>query len=130
MHTPKERYRSNLNFTVVTFFVLVSLATGFYLGMVAAKGPLIETSRNKDNSAIYQNLWQYRIDFFNLLLISVGYVFAVLILLVAIGRNKINKEKREEITDLERLGDLFKKGVLTREEFDKKKTELMDDEDQ
>lgn len=130
MHTPKERYRSNLNFTVVTFFVLVSLVSGFYLGMEAAKGPLIETTKDKDNSVIYENLWIYRIDFFNLLLIALAYVFVVLIILVVLGRNRINKEKREEINDLERLGELLKKGVLTREEFDKKKTELLEDEEQ
>ena len=130
MHTPKERYRNNLNFTVVTFFVLVSFATGFYLGLIGAKGPLIETAKGKDNASIYQNLWQYRIDIFNLLLVALAYVFVVLIALVVIGRNRLNKDKRMEIQDLERLGEMYKKGVLTKEEFNKKKTELLDDEDQ
>ena len=129
MNTPKERYRSNLNFTVVTFFVLVSLATGFYLGLVAAKGNLIETAKGKDNSSIYQNLWHYRIDVFNLLLLAIGYVFVVLIGLVVLGRYRLNKDKHEEIEGLERLGELYNKGLLTKEEFDKKKGELLDDED-
>ena len=111
MNTPKERYRSNLNFTVVTFFVLVSLATGFYLGLVAAKGNLIETAKGKDNSSIYQNLWHYRIDVFNLLLLAIGYVFVVLIGLVVLGRYRLNKDKHEEIEGLERLGELYNKGL-------------------
>lgn len=127
MLTPKEKYRSNLNFTVVTFFILVSLATGFYLGLITSKGAIVETG-NSTNS-VYQNIWQYRSDIFNLFIIAIIYVFVVLLALVIIGRNRISKENHDEIQSLERLGELFKKGLLTREEFDKKKAELLDDED-
>lgn len=127
MLTPKEKYRSNLNFTVVTFFILVSLATGFYLGLTTSKGAIVETG-NSSNS-VYQNIWQYRSDIFMLFIVAIIYVFVVLIALVVIGRNRINKENHDEIQSLERLGELFKKGLLTREEFDKKKAELLDDED-
>jgi len=128
-HTSKERYRSNLNFTVVTFFVLVAFATGFYLGLIASKGPLVETGKGTANDSIYQNLWKYRVDIFNLLLVSIAYVFIVLLGLVVFGRFRLNKDKREEISDLERLGELYKKGIITKEELDKKKNELLDDED-
>jgi uncharacterized membrane protein len=127
MLTPKEKYRSNLNFTVVTFFILVSLATGFYLGLISSKGGIIETDTG--SNSVYQNIWQYRSDIFNLLLIAIAYVFLVLLALVVIGRSRLNKDKNEEIEGLERLGELFKKGLLTREEFDRKKAELLDDED-
>lgn len=125
MLTPKEKYRSNLNFTVVTFFILVSLATGFYLGLISSKGGIIDT----DSNSVYQNIWQYRSDIFNLLLIAIAFVFIVLLALVVIGRSRLNKDKNEEIEGPERLGELFKKGLLTREEFDRKKAELLDDED-
>ena len=127
MLTPKEKYRSNLNFTVVTFFILVSLATGFYLGLISSKGGIIETDTG--SNSVYRNIWQYRSDIFNLLLIAIAYVFVVLLALVVIGRSRLNKDKTEEIEGLERLGELFKKGLLTREEFDRKKAELLDDED-
>lgn len=127
MLTPKEKYRSNLNFTVVTFFILVSLATGFYLGLISSKGGIIETDTG--SNSVYQNIWQYRSDIFNLLLIAIAYVFVVLLALVVIGRSRLDKDKTEEIEGLERLGELFKKGLLTREEFDRKKAELLDDED-
>ena len=42
---------------------------------------------------------------------------------------KRKPEKHDEIEGLERLGELYKKGLLTKEEFDKKKGELLDDED-
>ena len=129
MQTHKERYRSNLNFTVVTFFVLVALATGYYFGLITSKGPLVETGKSKDNASIYQNLWQYRVDIFNLLLMSIAYVFVVLIALVVFGRYRLKQDKREEINDLERLGELFKKGIISREELERKKMELLDDED-
>lgn len=127
MLTPKEKYRSNLNFTVVTFFILVSLATGFYLGLISSKGGIIETDTG--SNSVYQNIWQYRSDIFNLLLIAIAFVFIVLLALVVIGRNRLNKDDNEEIEGLERLGELFKKGLLTREEFDRKKADLMNDED-
>jgi uncharacterized membrane protein len=127
MLTPKEKYRSNLNFTVVTFFILVSLATGFYLGLISSKGGIIETDTG--SNSVYQNIWQYRSDIFNLLLIAIAFVFIVLLALVVIGRSRLNKDKNEEIEGMERLGELFKKGLLTREEFDRKKAELLDDED-
>jgi uncharacterized membrane protein len=127
MLTPKEKYRSNLNFTVVTFFILVSLATGFYLGLISSKGGIIETDTG--SNSVYQNIWQYRSDIFNLLLIAIAFVFTVLLALVVIGRSRLNKDKNEEIEGMERLGELFKKGLLTREEFDRKKAELLDDED-
>lgn len=127
MLTPKEKYRSNLNFAVVTFFILVSLATGFYLGLITSKGAIIETGAS--NSAVYQNIWNYRSDIFNLFLLAIAYVFVVLIALVILGKGRINKENHEELNDLERLGELYKKGLLTKEEFDSKKQELMNDED-
>lgn len=127
MLTPKEKYRSNLNFTVVTFFILVSLATGFYLGLISSKGGIIETDTG--SNSVYQNIWQYRSDIFNLLLIAIAFVFIVLLALVVIGRNRLNKDDNEEIEGLERLGELFKKGLLTREEFDRKKADLLNDED-
>jgi uncharacterized membrane protein len=127
MLTPKEKYRSNLNFTVVTFFILVSLATGFYLGLISSKGGIIETDTG--SNSVYQNIWQYRSDIFNLLLIAIAFVFIVLLALVVIGRNRLNRDDNEEIEGLERLGELFKKGLLTREEFDRKKADLMNDED-
>jgi len=129
MQTPKERYRSNLNFTVVAFFVLVALATGFYLGLITSKGPLMETGKGTDNASIYRNFWQYRIDIFNLFLLAIAYVFVVLLALVIFGRFRLNKDKREELSDLERLGELYKKGIITKEELNKKKMELLDDED-
>jgi uncharacterized membrane protein len=125
MLTPKEKYRSNLNFTVVTFFILVSLATGFYLGLISSKGGIIETDTG--SNSVYQNIWQYRSDIFNLLLIAIAFI--VLLALVVIGRNRLNKDDNEEIEGLERLGELFKKGLLTREEFDRKKADLLNDED-
>jgi uncharacterized membrane protein len=127
MLTPKEKYRSNLNFTVVTFFILVSLATGFYLGLISSKGGIIETDTG--SNSVYQNIWQYRSDIFNLLLIAIAFVFIVLLALVVIGRNRLNRDDNEEIEGLERLGELFRKGLLTREEFDRKKADLMNDED-
>lgn len=127
MLTPKERYRSNLNFTVVVFFILVSLATGFYIGLITSKGGIIETESS--GNAMYQNIWHYRSDIFNLFLIAIAYVFMVLLALVVLGRYNLRKEKHDEIEGLERLGELLKKGLLTREEFDKKKAELLDDED-
>jgi phosphatidylglycerophosphatase A len=107
MLTPKEKYRSNLNFTVVTFFILVSLATGFYLGLISSKGGIIETDTG--SNSVYQNIWQYRSDIFNLLLIAIAFVFIVLLALVVIGRNRLNRDDNEEIEGLERLGELFKK---------------------
>jgi hypothetical protein len=129
METPEKRYRSNLNFTVVTFFILVSLTTGFYLGLMASKGPLIETAHENEHTSIYENLWQYRTDIFNLLMIAVAYVFVVMIALVIFGRFRVLREKRGEITDLERLAELYKKGLLTREEFDRKKADVLDEEE-
>jgi len=130
MLAQKEIYKSNLNFTVVTFFVLVSFATGFYLGLVSGKGPLIETSKGTNNASIYQNLWQYRIDVFNLLLLAIVYVLVVLLALVVFGRFKLRKNNREELNNLERLAELHEKGMLTKEEFDFKKGELFDNEDE
>ncbi len=127
MLTPKEKYRGNLNFAVVTFFILVSLATGFYLGLITSKGAIIETGAS--NNAVYQNIWNYRSDIFNLFLLAIAYVFVVLIALVILGKGRINKENHEELKDLERLGELYKKGLLTKEEFENKKEELMNDED-
>ena len=127
MSTPKEKYRSNLNFTVITFFILVSLASGYYLGLTTSKGPLVETGNS--SNTIYQNMWQYRSDIFFLLIMAITYVFIVLISLVIIGRSRINRDNIQEIATLERLGELYNKGLLTRDEFEKKKMELMSDED-
>jgi uncharacterized membrane protein len=127
MQTPKERYNSNLNFAVVTFFILVSLASGYYIGLITSKGGIIET--NSGVNVIYQNVWLYRSDIFNLLLIAIAYVFVVLMALVILGRFNLNKDKKEDLNNLERLGDLYKKGILTKEEFDKKKGELLETEE-
>ncbi len=78
---------------------------------------------------MYQNIWNYRSDIFNLFLLAIAYVFVVLIALVILGKGRINKENHEELKDLERLGELYKKGLLTKEEFENKKEELMNDED-
>ena len=125
----KIRHRSNLNFAVTTFFGLIALITGFYIGLISSKGPLVETGKGTDNSAYYQHIWQNRPDVFNLLLIAIAYSFVMILLLLIFERFGRNKQKKSEIQDLERLGDLLHKGILTQDEFDKLKGEMMDDED-
>ena len=127
MQTAKTKHISNMNFTVTIFFGLILLALGFYLGLMAAKGPLVETLRGTGNATIYDNVWQNRSDIFNMLLIAIAYTFIMIIFLVIFGRFKLNRDKKEVIDNLERLGALYDKGLLTREEFDRKKTELLDD---
>ncbi len=125
MPTPKTKHSSNMNFTVTIFFGLILLTLGFYLGLMAAKGPLVETLRGSGNTTVYDNLWQNRTDIFNMLLLAIAYCFIMILFLVIFGRFKFSRDKKEDIDNLERLGALYDKGLLTREEFDRKKTELL-----
>jgi len=126
MQTAKTKHISNMNFTVIIFFGLILLTLGFYLGLMTSKGPLVETLRGTGNATVYDNIWQNRTDIFNMLLISIAYCFIMIIFLVIFGRFRLNRDKKDDINNLERLGALYDKGLLTREEFDRKKTELLD----
>jgi uncharacterized membrane protein len=87
---------------------------------------LVETLRGTGNATVYDNIWQNRTDIFNMLLIAVAYCFIMIIFLVIFGRFRLNRDKKDEINNLERLGVLYDKGLLTRDEFDRKKSELLD----
>jgi uncharacterized membrane protein len=126
MQTAKTKHISNMNFTVIIFFGLILFTLGFYLGLMAGKGPLVETLRGTGNATVYDNIWQNRTDIFNMLLIAVAYCFIMIIFLVIFGRFRLNRDKKDEINNLERLGVLYDKGLLTRDEFDRKKSELLD----
>lgn len=129
METRRARYRSNLNFTVMFLFGLIVLTLGFYMGTLTSRGSLTETLQGKDNATVYQHIWINRTDIFNVLLAAIAYALVMLVFLVVFGRFKINRNKLEDIQSLERLGALYDKGLLTREEFDRKKSELLGDEE-
>ncbi|MCB9252385.1 MAG: SHOCT domain-containing protein [Flavobacteriales bacterium] len=122
------RHRSNINFVVTTFFGLIAVTTGFYIGLISSKGPLIETGSTTQNGTYYQNLWQNRPDVFNLFLVAIAYTFIMFMILIVFGKTRLKKKRAKELEHLEKLGDLFNKGLLTREEFNSKKEELLDDE--
>ncbi len=125
MQTAKERYRGNLNFIVMVFFVLLAFTAGYYFGILSSKGAVIETGTT--GNSFYQNIWVYRVDIFNLLIIAIAYVFVVMLGLVIFGRNFLSRSKNSKIEGIERLGELYSKGLLTAEEFESQKSQWLDD---
>lgn len=135
-----DTYSDVSNFRIFTHssvFTTILTIIGLLVGLLlAGKGKVITTNKEIDNRKTYLN---YLEDAYNKQIIFDSSAYEILFELIPekdmdyVGGNKIiesnntQKSTNNDIyKDIEKLGDLKDKGILTEEEFNQKKQVLLD----